>query len=151
MRQEELVQEVNDIVERAIAEGRTAPLSWLVQEVVDQHPMVEWEQADWFRHCAYGHVHDTVRQVVRRFKPSKDEISPQLAFPGWPRLQRAYLIERNGEQQIVATQDMSSHELDLKADELERMSVGCMQHARDLRRYRRQRFGDEQAIEAGVS
>jgi hypothetical protein len=139
MKQADLIDEIQTIVEVGISANRPTPASWLTNEVVASHPDIKGRDTDWYVLCAYEHVRDTVRQVLRQYKGEEPESPPQLLLPGFKRLQRAYLVERDGEQSVVPINQLSDREILAKIREYERMAIGCTEHAEELRRYREQR------------
>jgi hypothetical protein len=139
MKQGDLLDEVQAIVDAGIAANRTVPATWLTNEVIESHPDIKGRDVDWYRLCAYEHVRDTVRKVLRQYKGLPDETPRQIILPGCERLQRAYLVEREGEQTVVPIDQLTEGEITTKIREYERMAAGCIEHAEELRRYQQQR------------
>lgn len=140
MKQSELIAEVSGLVEERIERGETTETSWLTQAIVSEHPGIEGDDVDWYLLCAHEHVSDTVRTVVRRYKPSEEKPDSQLILDGFERVQRAYAIERSGKSFIVPTHLLSDGEIATKVSELRGMAAGCHQHADELERFRSQRI-----------
>lgn len=139
MTQNDLMNEVQEIIERFISEGKSIAASWVVQAIVKSHPDVSGADANWYILCGYEHARDSVRQVLRRYKPSEEGPQEQVVLPGFERLQKAYLVDRGNEQTIVPVQDLTDAEIEAKEIELEIMGRGCYQHRDELKRYRMQR------------
>jgi hypothetical protein len=140
MKASDLIKEITAVIEARLAAGDAAAATWVTQEVVAQHSQPEHTDSAWFELCAYEAVRAAVRTVLRRFQPPAEVADEQIVLPGFERLQKAYLVERESEQQIVRIDQLTSDELDAKADELERIGEGCYQHAKELRRYKKERL-----------
>jgi len=138
MTQGDLEREVALIVEARIDARQPTSAPWLVQEIIAAHPAIEGEDPLYLL-CAGAHVQDTVRAVVQRYRVREEDTDPQLALPGFERLQRAYLVEREGDRVVVPLVVLLPEEAETKARELERMGTGCFTHADELRRYMRSR------------
>lgn len=137
MKDSEIEAEVLTVIEDRIARNETTEPEWLTHGIVQGHDKIEGADLDFYLCCAYGHVRSIVRKVVQRYKPDKDqrEADRQLLFPGFKRLQKAYLVDREGRQLIVPSPRMTDDECLAKAEELDAMAVGCREHADELRRY----------------
>jgi hypothetical protein len=149
MTQNELEQEIRGTIDRTIDAARAMPTAWIVQKVVENHHPPGSEVLPFDRLCAYGHVRYTVRQVVRRNRSASDDDDDavddfgeprQQTLPGFTHVQKEYVINRNGEGQVVLTEEMTYAEIGTKIEEIETMGQGCFDHARELRRYRDKRF-----------
>lgn len=139
MTQKELFEEVLAVVEAAIERGEVVPAHSVTVAIVASHDDIKGEDADWYLLCGMEHVRDTVREVLRRYKPTADPTPEQILLPGMERLQIAYLTDRDGDQVVVPIDQLTDIEIERKATELESMAMGCLQHAKELRRYRVQR------------
>jgi len=135
MKEAQVHAEIQEIIEDALTHGQDPVASWIAHAVLIKHPCAEFEEAEFFTLAAGKYVRDAVRHVLSRYKVSTNDADPQLLLPGFKRLLKAYLIDRRGEQIVVAIERMTSGELTDKADELDAMAVGCQEHARELRRY----------------
>lgn len=135
---QQIVDEVNAHLDTWVREKRIVNPDWLTKFIVDRHPNIQGADVSWYQICAYGHVRDTVRQCVGRFKSKpEDVLAPTTGLlPGFDYLNQSYLIPRDGEQMIVPIHEMTDAELEVKAREYERMSEGCVRHAAELRRYK---------------
>lgn len=136
----DLFKEVTGQIETCLSEGRSVHASWLTHAVVGAHPKVEGNDKDFYTLCAYGYVRDAVRHALRRYKPDAEETpDPNIVLPGFERLQKGYLVEREKESVLVPTYQLSDGEIEAKATEYERMAEGCRLHAAELRRYKNKR------------
>ncbi len=133
--QNDLQTEVDELIRIGIEAGQVMPPSWIVNEIVGRHALIDGDDVDFYRLCAFGHVRDTVRRVLRDFKGDKPETPAQLRLPGYEHLQKAYLVEREDEQQIVPLSMCTRDELENKIAEYQSMAAGCLLHADELRRY----------------
>lgn len=140
MKQAELLAEVERLIEDALDAKRATKKSWLVQTVLAAYGSPEGEGAEFFTLCAYEHLQDTVRSVLSRYRPKPDDESQrQLPMPGYERLQRGYLVERDGESTITPVVMMTDAEVQAKAREYRSIGDGCHAHADELERYLEER------------
>lgn len=146
MPQAELSNEVEAAINERLSRREVAPASWITQAVVAAHPGIAGDDAPFYVLCAYEHVRDTVREVLRKIKKDETEQDQQNTLPGFKHLQKRYLVTRDEDQVVVAIESMTHDEIEAKCAELETMATGCMAHARELRRYASDRFdGDATA------
>lgn len=142
-----LMSEIETMVQGGINAGEVVAAAWITHGVMMNHSEAEGRDADWLTGNARRHVRACVQKVLGRYKASESvEGDPQLALPGFSRLQKAYLIERNGEQVIVPIDQMTPDELLERAAEYERMAAGCQEHAREIKRY----VADSAAVSAAA-
>lgn len=115
--------------------------------MLERHRHIHGRDAGWYRLCAYDQVRDVVRQAFRRFKPDrKGETDKQLLLPGFERLQKRYLVSRQGQQMAVRIEQLSDDEAAAKVAELLGMAHGCTEHAKELKRYHAKRKAAEKRI-----
>ena len=132
--------EANVAVRAALENGGVARPTWIVHAIVNTHQSIDGADTDWYRVCAYGQVRAAVRKVLQRYKLVPDDpVDSNLVLPGFERVQRAYLVSRDGEQVAVDTRQMTHGEVSSKIDELRKMSVGCALHADELERFENDR------------
>ena len=142
-----LLSEVDQVIRDRIEAKEVIPATWVTRVVVERHPHIRGQDADWYRFCAYETVRDAVRQCLRRLKPDpKGETDEQLLLPGFERLQKAYLVSRNEEQVGVPIELLTDDENGAKVTELRRMAAGCLEHAAELKRYHAERKAAEKRI-----
>lgn len=130
-----LQTEIEGLVQRAINSGSTVAAAWITQTVMLAHGNVAGSDADWLIANARRHVRASVQKVISRYKASEQDGDPQMVLEGFERLQKAYLIEREGDQLIVPITQMTAPELMARAFEYRRMAAGCEEHAREIERY----------------
>ncbi len=135
----DIQKEVSAIVEAKIDAREVVRSTWLIHEVIGRHQLPECNESAWFFCCAREALAKVVRDVVQSYKPSKDDPDPQMVFPGFERLQRGYLVTRDGEQAVVCTLDLTDVEIDAKAADLQRMGIGCFRHRDELLRFKTER------------
>jgi len=135
----DLTVEIEQVIADYEAKGeRRLHPDWITQSVMDLHPNVDGEDADFYRIVSRAQVREAVRQRLNAYR-AKPEVSPQLELvaPGYERLQRRYLINEDGEQVAVKVELMTSVQRLAKAAELRAMGAGCFQHADELERFDR--------------
>ena len=137
MKQQDLTNEVDAVVEDRITQGEPAQMSWIVHAVIQKHLDITGSDSEWYSLCAYEHVRATVRKVLsnRRADEGAPESTQAELFPGYERLQRSYTIDRGGEQMVVRLEQMTAGEIREKALELRAMATGAIAHARELDAY----------------
>ena len=136
MSEQALYGEIEDAINTALEGGGTAPASWITQAVMQRHPGVDGPDASWMENQARRYVRRCVQKVLSRDKASADNGGdPQLILPGFDYLQKRYTFERDGEQVVVSIEHATLADLRARAEELDRMAVGCQRHAREIRRY----------------
>jgi hypothetical protein len=143
--QADLKAEVSELILSGIEAGQVMPAGWITEAIMEKHPIpvkVLGDHHDFYTLCGFAHVRDTVRQCLRAYKDdTSQEIPEQLKLPGYDDLQKAYLIERDEEQMIVPITQCTEEELNAKIAEYRRMAEGCLHHADELVRYRKEKFG----------
>lgn len=140
MTETDLDHEVESFLLGRIEAGETIPADWIATAVIEQHPNIDGEDTEWYRSHVYGAVRNSVRRVLRKFKPTEDEgRDEQMILPGFERLQRAYLVEREAAQRVVPINQLTDEEIAAKVVEYETMAAGCLKHADELRRYLQER------------
>ena len=131
-----LFSEIETAIDVALSGGGTAPASWITQAVMDRHPGIDGPDAAWMENQARRYVRRCVQKVLSRDKASEDKRGDhQLILSGFDYLQKRYTFERDGEQVVVSIEHATLAELRGRADELDRMAVGCQRHANEMRRY----------------
>jgi len=135
MNQSDIDREIDDLIQSNISVGVPINASWLTHAIIEKHPQVSGADVDFYQLCAFGHVRNTVRNCLRAWKGDSAETPEQLRLPGYDRLQKAYLIEREEEQVIVPIAECTYSELKAKIAEYRRMAEGCLTHADELERY----------------
>jgi hypothetical protein len=137
--QTDLTNEVNDYL-NSLDDNTQAVPSWITQDIVKNHSDLFGSDKDFALLCVYGHVRRTVTSAMGRYKLKPEEPNPlQMELdlkPGYKRLQKRYLVDRDGEQVGVPVEMLTDEEINQKLGELESMAQGCFEHADELRRYR---------------
>lgn len=90
--------------------------------------------------CTRESVRRAVQSALARYKPKEDAADQSLILPGFDHIQCAYSVKRDNEQVVVPVGKMSLTEINGKIDEIEAMGRGCFEHAKELQRYRDDRF-----------
>lgn len=141
MPQSDIIEEVRAFIRDGIEAKRVQSSKWITQAIVENHSDIFGSDADFYLRCALEHVRDTVGNVIGKFKDAIAIINPQIVLDGFEHLQKAYLIERDSDSAIVPIDDCTLEEINAKIAEYEQMAAGCMAHAKELRTYRKQKFG----------
>ena len=139
MNDTELTQLVQNALGRAMEEGTPEIRKpWLVHSIIKEQALLAPGPSDFYVLCAYRAIAAAVAKAIRDFRKSESAEEPQLALPGFERLQTHYQIQRDGPC-IVAIGEMTDRELTTKAGELRRMAEGALQHADELLKYCKER------------
>ena len=134
--QKQLEEEIGTVIERAIDAKEVVPAMWLAQSVLKEWDRPDCADSDRWELCGYSHVRATVRRVIGKYTDATDLRSePQLTLEGFDRVQKVYLVKRDGEQCMVPTDQLTADEIGTKISELDTMAEGCKLHADELRRY----------------
>lgn len=131
----ELNSEIEAVIRHRIEAGEIVRKEWVCHEVLSQHPLPEFPDSDFTECCRRLAVADAVNKVNRRFKEDTGGTSPDLLLPGFTYLQRAYLVERDGDTVLVPLPRMTSAERRAKVALYREMAAGCQGHADELERY----------------
>jgi hypothetical protein len=137
MKNADIAVEIRSRLKSEIDAGRTVQLSWFVQGVLQDHSDISGDDHDWYVVCAREHVWNTARHEVQRYKAKPIDRQGDFAdivAEGF-RIQKAYLVDRDGERCLVPLADLTTIEVHAKVSELEQMASGCMDHADELRRW----------------
>lgn len=145
MTQGELLQEVEKVIEGRLSEKQPTPATWIVLAVLAAHQDIHGEDEPFYALCGEEHVRDTVRKAIQKYKVTPEGAPDQLILPGCERMQKRYLVDRDNDQVIVPVELMTDAELIAKEDELGSMAAGCLQHQKELRRYRLWRAEHQEA------
>jgi hypothetical protein len=88
-----------------------------VHQVIEEHPLADWPGRDFYECCAYTAVRSYTRAVYRDMRQGESAAEAeerQLIFPGFERLQRRYIVDRDDEMVAVALELMTDAEIDGK-------------------------------------
>ncbi len=141
MKQKDLENEVRTVIENLIDNDEIASAIWIAEKILTSHRPAEGKDAEWYMLCAYEHLRDTIRRVLRLYKDSEsDRVDKQLFLPGMERLQKAYLIERDDEQKIVPIMQITESEMDVKIEQYFTSADGHREHGEQLIRFKDWRF-----------
>lgn len=133
--QQQLTSEVVSLVTDRMNGGDSVPSLWLVHELMQRHDRVEGEDADLALLGLRTLFQRTVREVLRKTKAEETatEVSQSELFGGsYTRVQRRYLVNRNGDQVVVRVEALTEEEWRTKCRELRAMGEGCFTHAKEL-------------------
>lgn len=141
MKQLELAAEIEALIDERMAQNGTVAMDWIVHETIERHPKIAGEDSEFYRLCGYSHVRFTAREVLRGRKSAEERNEPTQAelLPGMKHLQRSYVVERNGDAQVVRLEEMTFDELQEKEHALRAFAHGAIKHADELADYRKAR------------
>lgn len=124
------------------AAGKELHPQWITHEICEAHKegiAKAGDDADFYRHFAYKACRKDVGAFITKnygdeLKESAAEREPP--FPNFPRIQRRYVVNRNGDDVAVLAIDMTDDELDAKELFLTRRSAADIEHADEIRRFK---------------
>lgn len=110
--------------------------SVVTEAIVKKWFDIEGEPGDRWLCAAHDSIQRAVGQAMNSEKAAEETSEDsQLVMEGFERLQKRYVIEREGERQYVLTTELSDEELAEKAEEHRRLGRGNFQHADEIERY----------------
>lgn len=103
--------------------------------------LADGEHKDFWLHCGYDKTRAAVtRRINRRaadILEGLDERQPLL--PGYDHLHPYYIVRRDGDDVAVHVDDMTDDEIDRKIARIMEMGRTCFAHAREFKRFKRER------------
>lgn len=129
-----ITAEVHKLVDEKFAAGVLVQTHWIAQEILATHDNIEGDDAEWYRVCTFKEVCRIAKSAIGKFK-AEDITSEQLLLPGFRHLCKAYPLTRQGDLVLVPVDQCSDGELLGRADELDKMAKGCVDHAAEIREY----------------
>lgn len=133
---EEEIAATNDEIGGTVVKTK----SWLVNAVAMRHQSVAGDDADLAIWAIRAQVSRLVESFHRARKASElNQDDQQLVLPGYSRLQRAYLVDRDGETCSVPVHLVTDEEFAAKISEMEAMRDGLQQHIDEIRAYMERR------------
>lgn len=102
--------------------------------------LADGEHKDFWLHCGYEKTRAAVtRRINRRAADIIEETDAQPLLPGYEHLHAYYLVRRNGDDIAVHVDDMTDDEIDQKIARIEKMGKSCFSHAKEFKRFKRER------------
>lgn len=136
----DVTREIRSMVQDRIGSGSVVRVDWFTTEILAMKGQIEGEDADFYIACGADFIKDTVKRCIGEYKPKTDSVfTAQIVMDGFDHLQKAYTLERDGEQVLVPVDMLTDTEVEARALELEAMARGCISHAKELRGYLRLR------------
>lgn len=136
----DVTTEIRRMVQDRIDAGVSIRVEWFTQEVLHMKPNIDGDDADFYVACAVDFIKETVKNCIGSYAPKAAAVTDrQIVMDGFDYMQKAYTVQRNGEQLLVPVQCLTDEELEARALEYEAMARGCIAHAKELRAYRRSR------------
>lgn len=117
--------------------------TFLTHAICSQHieGLADGEHKDFWLHCGYEKTRAAVTRRIN--KRAADVIAPddesQPRLPGYEHLHIYYIVRRNGDDIAVHVDDLTDEEIDQKIARIQEMGRTCFAHARDFRRFKRER------------
>jgi len=148
-----LREEIQGEFERYEEENRCVPKEWLVTSVLGKHQDVQGPDSEFALYCTAVTVRNGVESFFRRIKSDETLGDDQMLLEGvegFAYIKKRYLVSRDGDSVGVPVGEMTSDEMDAKADELDAFAAGCRMHAIELRKLAKDRRKAE-AAGAGTS
>ena len=144
------ITEVQDYIRKMISDkidqGQVVSMSWITNEVLQEHGDMHGSDSDFYVICARHYVSDIVKRQIDKYKPGKNYNKEQLTLEGFEHLQQAYTVPREEEKSVLVPVDqLTDEEIELRAQEYEAMAQGNLKHAQELREYIRLRSQDPTA------
>jgi hypothetical protein len=134
----DVTREIRAMVQDRIAAGVIVRVDWFTQEILSLKSRIEGDDADFYIACGADFIRDAVKRCIGDYAPKAMTV-PQLIMDGFEHLQKAYTVNRDGENVLVPVDLLTDEEVEGRAAELEDMARGCIAHARELRGYMRHR------------
>ena len=109
----------------------------LVAAVLQDHKEIHGTDSDFAMCCTHFTITKRVEADVRAIGKRDEETSldQQLILPGYKRVQKEYIVEREEEARIIAVQHMTEDEVLKKARQHRAMGDGHYEHADELEKY----------------
>lgn len=142
-----IYSEVRQFVEDKVAAGVIVRVDWLTSEYIGTKSRANGEDMPFYRHCAHAHLNEVIRRVVGKYDARPVQEDRQLVLDGFEHLQRAYTVQRDGVKLLVPIDKLSDIELAARADEYDAMAKGCRAHAREIRKFIKDRSINMMAAE----
>ncbi len=141
MAAKELQEEVRNLIEELITNDEEADSIWIAEKILKGKRPPEGRDKAWFMMCAYEALRHAISQVLRQYKLKEGVGSgDQRSLPGMKRVQRAYLIKRDGNHAMVPIFKITEIEMEEKMVEIHAMGEGCFEHYDELSRFKDWRF-----------
>lgn len=129
-----ITAEVHKLIDDRISSGVLVQTHWIAQEILAQHDDIDGEDAAWYRVCTFKEVCRIAKSAIGKYK--SDEVTDeQLILPGFRHLCKAYPLTRQGALVLVPVDQCTDEELLCRAEDLDKMAKGCIEHAREIREY----------------
>ncbi|WP_143328034.1 hypothetical protein [Caballeronia pedi] len=110
---------------------------WITQAIMRRHPLPKvTKHADFYEYNTRANVREAVAAQVRRAKLNTEAVPDrQGVLEGFERLQKEYLVERDGTEVAMPIESMSDEQLMEQFYKLQAMEKGLFQHGQEILRY----------------
>lgn len=137
----DLTHEIADLVTELYDREQRISANAVTLEIIARHLPEFAQGADFTSHCAWHTTRKAAgNYLARHFKDDAGNVK-QMRFPGFEHLQMAYLVGDDSEPVVVPLDQLTPDELDQIAHRLEGEGAAKLKHAKEVRKYRRVRFG----------
>lgn len=134
--EENIYAEIRKFVSDLVDAGAVTPVEWITQDFLNSRNDISGSDAALYRACTRAHIARIVKKVVGKYDTEARAIQePGLSLEGFEHLQRAYTITRDEKVVLVPVHKCTDSELTARAEEYDRMAVGCRVHAREIRAF----------------
>jgi hypothetical protein len=138
----DLTGEIAAAVERRFSRGERISATAVSLEVIAGHVPEFAVGADFACHCAWEATRKAAgAYLVRQFKDADGKIE-QLRFPGYQYVQLAYVVSDDDDDVAIPIDELTAKELDKIIGRIEKESQSKAAHARELRSFRVNKFGE---------
>lgn len=142
----ELRAELEREIDRLRSASQTIHPAWVTHTICKGHlgglavnadgtESLEPVDVAFWRFCGYAFTRKIATTFINDLAATPPASTHEPCFPGFPQIQREYVIRRDGVDVVVPTEQMSIDELRSKATQLLRNSVTLADHAYELQRY----------------
>lgn len=136
----DVTREIRGMVQDRIDAGVIIRVDWFTTEILAMKDKIEGDDADFYIACGVDSIKDIVKRCIGDYKPKAELVTDaQIVMDGFDHMQKAYTVNRDGEQVLVPVDMLTAEEIEARARELEAMAKGCVAHARELRAYAAER------------
>ena len=141
---ERVRQEVAAKVDHLASDGEVLHPKWITHAICSDHApglnADESEHADFWREGGYIAVRSEVGDYLRkRYATKPVKVADQPTLPGFEHLQAHYIVDRDGEELVVPTVNLTDDEIDGIVSRLRAGSATLANHADEFLRFKRLR------------
>src|SRR3989304_5691501 len=141
MKESDVVKECKALLDAHEAAGEAKDMEWLIEELLSAHSQIDGADKDFALLAMHTAANPRWFKMARRSERIKPDGTDdrQGVIPGYEHIQRTYAVTRDGRQQSVPLDKMTSEEIREKIADYQRISKGSKEHAEELARYLEER------------